>query len=67
MFLKVPFFTFLALHTKKKGCGQMGPTTCYSQSQTVSACQGFRPVAPFFFMAKVPFLAYFKIHKGVWP
>ena len=40
-------------------------TPCYSHSQVVFACQSFRPVAPFFFMAKVPFLA-FLIQKGVW-
>ena len=27
----------------------MGPTPCYSQSQVVSVCQSFRPVAQFFF------------------
>ena len=52
-FLVVPFLTFLALYTKVKRCGQMGPTPCYSQSQVASACQSFRPVAPFFFLAKV--------------
>ena len=40
----------------------------------MSACQSFRPVAPFFFLAKVPFLfvvvffgSVFFIKKGVWP
>ena len=48
-FLKVLFLTFLAKHTKRKKCGQMGPTPCYLQGQVVSACQSFRPVAPSFF------------------
>ena len=44
----------------------MGRTPCYIQSQVVSACQRFRPVAPFFFLAKVPFLFCFfvKYRKG---
>ena len=48
----------------------MGPTPCYSKGQVVSACQSFRPVAPFFFLVKIPFLVcvfFFKIQKGVWP
>ena len=28
---------------------------------------GFVGLAPLFFQAKVPFLAFFKIQKGVWP
>ena len=32
-------FDILALHTKRKRCGQMGPTPCYLQSQAVSAFQ----------------------------
>ena len=43
----------------------MGHTLCYLQSQVVCACQSFRPVAPFLFLAKVPFFA-FGIQKGVW-
>ena len=35
-----------------------GTNPCYLQSQVVSACQSFRPVAPFFFLAKLPFMAY---------
>ena len=38
----------------------MGPTPCDSQSQVVSACQSFRPIAPFFFLAKVSFFEYRK-------
>ena len=45
----------LALHTKGKWCSQMRPAQCYSQSQVVSACQIFRPVAPFFFWRKYHF------------
>ena len=33
----------------------------------MSSCQNFRPRAPFFFLAKVPFWAFFLIQKGVWP
>ena len=42
----------------------MGPTPCYSQSQVVSAYQSFRPVAPFFFLEKVPNWPFFGIQKG---
>ena len=35
-----------------------------SQSQSVSVCQSFRPVAPFFFLAKVPFLAFKQYRNG---
>ena len=31
----------------------MGPTPCYSQSQVVSVCQSFRPVAQFFFRQSI--------------
>ena len=45
----------------------MGPTPSYLQSQVVSACQSFRPLAPFLFLVKDPFLVlYFLIKKGVW-
>ena len=37
----------------------MGPTLSYSQSQVLSACQGFRPVAPLFWL-------FFLMQKGVW-
>ena len=36
---------------KMKRCGQRGPIPCL-QSQVVSACQSFRPVAPLFFSDK---------------
>ena len=45
----------------------MGSIPCYLQSQIVSACRTFRPVAPLFFLEKVLFLAFLKIQKGVWP
>ena len=32
-FLEIPFLAFLALHTERNRCGQMGPTPCHSQSQ----------------------------------
>ena len=44
----------------------MAATPCYSKSQVVSVCQSFRPVAPFFFSGKVPFVV-FLIQKGIWP
>ena len=35
-------------------------------SQVVSVCQSFRPVAPFIFLAKVPFyLFFFNTERGV--
>ena len=43
----------------------MRSTPCYLQSQVLSACQSFRPVAPLFFLAEVP-LWLFKIQRGVW-
>ena len=39
----------------KKSCGQMGPTPLYSQSQVVSVCRSFRPVAQFLSPAKYNF------------
>ena len=44
----------------------MGPTPCYLQSLVVSACQSLRSVAPFSFLTKVPFLAFFlNTERGV--
>ena len=37
IFLEIPLLAFLALHTKRKRCGYVGTTPCYSQSQVVSA------------------------------
>ena len=43
----------------------MGPTPCYLQSQVVFACQSFRSVASFIFLAKYNFrLFFFKYRKG---
>ena len=65
IFLEVLFLKCFALHTKRKKCGQMGPIPCYAQSQFMFACQSFRPVAPFFFLEKVSFLAFLNTEKGV--
>ena len=40
-----------------------GPSPCYSQSQVVSVCQSFRPIAQFFFPAK-SFFFLFNMEKG---
>ena len=37
----------------------MKPSPSYMQSLVVSACQSFRSVAPFFFLAKIPILLFF--------
>ena len=43
----------------------MEPTPCYSQSQVVSVCQSFRPVAQFFFSpAKYFSFFFFSMEKG---
>ena len=39
VFAEVPFLAFWALHTKRKRCGQVGPSPCYSQSEVVYAYQ----------------------------
>ena len=72
VFLEVSFLTFLALHTKRKRCGQVGSTPYYSQSQVVSACQRFGPVAPFLFSDQstiFSLLSFFNTERGVcvWP
>ena len=36
-------------------------------AELVVCIPNFRPVVPFFLLAKVPFLAFFLIQKGVWP
>ena len=41
----------------------IGPTLCYSKGQVVSACQSFRPVAPFFFLALLTLLAFLYIKR----
>ena len=65
--LKVPFLASFSMHTKKKRFGQIRLTPCYSLSQVVSICQSFRPLTPFFFLTKVPFLAFFLEYRKVWP
>ena len=35
----IPFLAFLALHRKRKKCGQVGPSPCYIQSEFVYAYQ----------------------------
>ena len=64
-FLTTFFLTILALNTKRKKCGQMGATPCYSESQVVLVCQSFRPVAQFFFSSKVLFFFFFSMERGV--
>ena len=65
VFLEVPILTFLALHTKRKRCGQVGLTPCYLQSSWVYM-PSFRPVTTFvllFFFGKRTIL--FLVQKGV--
>ena len=70
-FQRSTIFDIFALHTERKRCGQMVPTPCYSQNQVVSACHSFRPVAPSFILAKIPFfgsfffLFFFNTERGV--
>ena len=52
IFLEVFFGHFLALHTKRKGCGQDGPTPSYYSHNQVVCMPGFWPVVPFVFLAK---------------
>ena len=33
VFAEIPFLAFLALHWGRKRCGQIGPSTYYSQSE----------------------------------
>ena len=37
VFAYIPFLIFLALHWKRKRCGQVGPSPCYSQSEVAYA------------------------------
>ena len=39
VFADITFYAFLALHKKRKRCGQVGPSPCYSQSEVVYAYQ----------------------------
>ena len=44
----------------------MGPTPCFSLSQVVFACQHFRPVASYFVLSKISFLAFFfNLERGM--
>ena len=36
---EISFLAFLALHRKRKRCGQVGPSPCYSQSEVLYAFQ----------------------------
>ena len=45
----------------------MEPTPFYSQSPILSACRILNLLALFYFLRKVPFLAFLCIRKGVWP
>ena len=64
-FSEVPFLAFLALHTKKKRCGQVGPAYI---SHKVKSCMhpSFRSVAPRVCLAKVPILAPIRTQEGGW-
>ena len=64
-FFSSTIFKYFGLTHKENRCGQMGPTPCYSQHQVVFSCLSFRPVAPFFFLVKVPFSAVLNIERGV--
>ena len=37
VFSDIPFLAFLALHRKRKRCGQVEPSPCYFQSEVVYA------------------------------
>ena len=39
VFAEIPFLAFLTLHQERKRCGQVGPSTCYSQSEVIYAYQ----------------------------
>ena len=45
----------------------MWPDGTHPMLFAVICMPSFRPIAPVFFLAEVPFLASFLIHKGVWP
>ena len=57
--------TILSLAHKDEEVWPDGTHLCYSQSQVVSTCQSFRPVAPFFFWLKCHlWLSFIKYRKG---
>ena len=42
----------------------MGVAPCFLKIRVMSANQSFRPVAPFFFVAKVPIMDFLKYRMG---
>ena len=60
MFFMSTIFDILVLHTKRKKCGQMGPTLCYLQSQV---CLHAKVLGLYlhFFSGKVSFIYLFII------
>ena len=65
MVLKVQLWPFLALHTEE----EVWPDGTHPMQFAELSCvciPSFRLVAPFFFLAKVPLLA-FLMQKWVWP
>ena len=65
VFMSIIFNTLIPSYTKRKRYGQIGSTPCYSDSKVVSAYQNFGPVAPLFFLAKVPFWLLLNTERGV--
>ena len=63
-FLEVPFLTFFAYTQRERGVARWDLPMLFT-SQVVSACQNFKPVAPFFFLAKVQFLAFLNTVEGM--
>ena len=57
MFLEVPFLSFLDLNTKEE-VWQDGTHPMLFAESSCFCMPSFRSVAPFFFLAKVPFLAF---------
>ena len=67
VFVEIPFLAFLALHRERKRCNQVGPSTCYSQSEVIYAYQSFISVGPRVFLVKISFLASFFYHGNYFP
>ena len=66
LFFEAPFLAFFALTHKKE---EVWPDETHPMLFAESSCvcmPSFMSVIPFFFLAKVSFLA-FLIQKGVWP
>ena len=66
IFAEIPFLAFLVLHWERKRCGQVDPSTCYSQSGYI-CITNFRSVAPWVFLAKVPFSGFPCYHSNHFP